>query len=134
MSAIDPALADLYGSYLAAWNSRDFARVASLFTKPAMFMLGGDPVAIADADAMTAMLGNLFAKLDADGFSHTEVGELSARICGQGMAVIDARDVRRLRHDGTEIERIDGHYIVHRTTQGWRLAVAVSCNSGWREA
>ena len=34
--------------------------------------------------------------------------------------------------DGSILEEIDGHYVMQRTADGWRFAVAVVCEGGWQ--
>ncbi len=76
----------------------------------------------------------VFAGLEVAGFSHSEVGPVTATPCGDGLAIVDAAKVRRLKADGSLLEEIDGHYVMRETDEGWRFTVAVVCAAGWREA
>lgn len=137
MKTSAPALQDdikaLYSRFLAAWNGRDFAGVAACFTEPAFYSLASADVPLPDRESFAALLEKVFAGLEADGFSHTEVGSISARACGDGLAIVQARNVTRLRKDGSTIEIIDGHYVARKTVDGWRFAVAVTCARGWQD-
>ena len=124
----------LFDRYLTAWNARDFDGVAACYTYPCLFVLPQASIPVADADAMVSLLTGLFAGLEENGFSHTEIGAVSATSCGDGLAVVDATDVRRLRHDGSVLEIIDGHYIARKEADGWRFNLAVSCTPGWNAA
>lgn len=126
------AIQALYGKFLSAWNSRDFEGVANCFSEPAFYALPGMDIPISDRVSFVALLEKVFAGLEADGFSHTEVSEISARACGEQMAVVDAKSVARLRKDGSSIEVIDGHYVARNSDDGWRFTVAVTCTSGWQ--
>jgi len=126
------AIQALYGRYLSAWNSRDFEGVAICFSEPAFYALPGMDIPISDRVSFISLLEKVFAGLEADGFSHTEVGEISARACGEQMAVVDAKSVARLRKDGSSIEVIDAHYVARKSDDGWRFTVAVTCTSGWQ--
>lgn len=123
---------ELFGAYLEAWNARDFPRVASCFAAPAMFILPRQTVLLPDARAVIALLGKVFEGLEAAGFSHTEIGEVVARDAGGGLAIIEAKGVRRLKADGSLLENIDGHYVARRGDDGLRFEVAVACKSGWQ--
>lgn len=123
---------ELYARYLEAWNARDFERVASHFSEPAMFVLPAAAVSLPNRAALVALLEKVFAGLEANGFSHSTIGAVTARACGEGLAIADARDVRRLRADGTAIEVIDGHYVLRREQKGWLFTLAVSCALGWQ--
>ena len=122
----------LYSSFLSAWNGRDFKGVANCFSEPAFYALPGMDIPISDRAGFIAILEKVFAGLEADGFSHTEVGEISAQACGEQMAIVDAKAVARLRKDGSSIEVIDGHYVARKFDDGWRFTVAVTCTSDWQ--
>ena len=126
------AIQALYGQFLSAWNSRDFKGVANCFSEPAFYALPGIDIPISDRASFVALLEKVFAGLEADGFSHTEVSEISAQACGEQMAVVDAKSVACLRKDGSSIEVIDGHYVARKSNDGWRFTVAVTCTSGWQ--
>jgi len=129
---VDDVLA-MYDRYLTAWNGRDFAGVADCFAEPAQFVLSAATIALPDRKATIAMLEQLFDRMIAEGFSHSTIGAVSVRPCADGLAIMDARDVKRLRDDGTALEVIDAHYVVRREADGWRIAVAVVCDPGWRD-
>ena len=123
----------MYDRYLTAWNARDFAGVADCFGEPAQFVLPATSISLPDRNATIAMLEQLFDRMIADGFSHATIGAVTVRQCADGLAIMDARDVKRLRQDGSALEVIDAHYIVRREPDGWRIAVAVVCDPGWRD-
>ena len=123
---------ELFQRYLSAWNERDFSAVANCFAEPSLFILPDASVPIPDKPALISALKSIFAGLDAKGFSHTEIGAVTARSCGDSLAIIDATDVRRLRHDGSVLEVIDGHYIARRIESVWYFTVATACTPGWK--
>lgn len=126
-------LETLYRQFLTAWNGRDFSGVANCFSEPAFYALPTGDLALPDRATFAALLEKVFAGLEADGFSHTEVGSVTARACGEQMAIVDAKDVARLRKDGSAIERIDGHYVARKFDDGWRFTAAVTCARGWQD-
>lgn len=133
MAELQSEIETLYQKFLTRWNARDFAGVAECFSEPAMYVLPAATIPVPDRAAMVALLESLFARLEADGFSHTVIGEVSARSCSGTLAVVDAKDVARLRHDGSAIEVIDGHYIAAKSPDGWRFSVAMACDRGWQD-
>ncbi len=124
---------ELYRRYLSAWNGRDFQGVADCFSEPAFYALPGIDVTISDRSAFVALLEKVFAGLEADGFSHTEIGEISAQACSEQMAIVDVKSITRLRQDGSSIEVIDAHYVARYADGRWRFTAAVTCAPGWRE-
>lgn len=131
---IEQEIKALFTAYLAAWNARDFDAVAKCYTEPSLFVLPDATVPIADHAAMIALLERIFAGLEADGFSHTEIDKISIQPRGDTLATADAYTVRRLRGDGTEVEVIDAHYVLRRGKTGWQFTTAVSLPHKWTEA
>lgn len=123
----------LFARYLEYWNARDVSATAACFTEPSMFVFPNGTIALPDHAALAALLKKVFIGLEAAGFSHSEVGSVTATPCGDGLAIVDASRVRRLKTDGSLLEEIDGHYVVRETDEGWRFTVAVVCAAGWRE-
>lgn len=132
MRDLSDEINDLFQRYLTAWNQRDFAAVAQCFAAPSLFILPHTSVAVPDKSALISLLESIFAGLDAEGFSHTEIGDVRAQACGENLAVIDATDVRRLRKDGSVLEVIDGHYIARQIEGVWFFTVATACTPGWK--
>ena len=132
MSDIQDAAELLFSDYLDAWNARDFERIASCYAEPSVFVLPQQTVSLPDRAAMVQLLKRIFEDLEAHGFSHSTVGEIEASACGDGLAILDVRDVKRIREDGSILENIDAHYVIKQINGSWRFVVAVVCRSGWR--
>ena len=120
----------LFDRYLTAWNARDFETVAGCYTAPSLFVLPEASLSVLEQSAMIALLQNIFAGLEADGFSHTKIDKITACPHGDRLATADAFGVRRVRGDGSEIEVIDAHYVLRRTEAGWQFTTAVSLPHG----
>ncbi len=127
------AARELFATYLKAWNQKDLSAITACFDYPSVFVLPDATVSLPDADALSALLEKIFAGLEADGFGHSTVGSVVARRCNREMAILDARNVARLRKDGSVIEVIDAHYVIKRSGGAARFAVAVVCERGWQE-
>lgn len=121
----------LFDRYLTAWNARDFENVAVCYSEPSLFILPAAAVPVADKAAMIALLGSIFAGLENDGFSHTEIDKIEVCPRGDTIATVDATGVRRLRKDGTAIEVIDAHYVLRRGDYGWQFATAATLPHHW---
>lgn len=132
MSDLTAEVEELYARYLEVWNARDFEGVARCFSEPAMFVLPTAAVSLPDRAAVVALLQKVFAGLEANGFSHSTIGGVTARACGEGLAIVDARDVRRLRADGSAIEVIDGHCVLRKEQGAWMFTTVVTCAPGWQ--
>ena len=124
----------LVNRYLTAWNGGDFETVAGCYSEPCLFILPTGAVPAADKAAMITLLKTIFAGLEADGFSHTEIDRIEICPRGDTLATADATGVRRLRKDGSEIEVIDAHYVLRRGPDGWQFATAVSLPHNWSVA
>lgn len=125
-------LGQRYRDYIVAWNGRDFDGLAVFYTEPTMFISAQAVVPVADRAAMAALARTIFARLEADDYSHSEIGAITVRECDEGLALMDVADVARLRRDGSAIETIEPHYTCRRVDGVWRFVSVVSCRQGWR--
>jgi len=123
----------LFATYLLHWNAQNFEGVAECYSEPCVFVAPAGTVCLRDRKAFVEFLKALFSGLNENGFSHSTAGSKSAADCGNGTAILDVADVRRLKADGAVLETIDGHYVLKNTPEGWRFTVAVVCEPGWRE-
>jgi len=134
MPDVQEEIAAFYAGYLEAWNKRDMTGLADCFTLPATFVSPMATVCVTDRAELRTSLTRNFERLESQGFSHSVLGSLTVRASNEGLAVADARGVRRLCRDGSLLEEIDAHYILRHDARGWRFAVTVSCAPGWQEA
>lgn len=122
----------LIATYLTAWNARDFEGMAALFSEPATYIVPGGALSLPDRSTLISKLKEQFAAMEADGFDHTEIASVSARQCNDTTAIVDLRNVARLRADGSVLEIIDAVYVCVLQDGAWRLSVAIGCWPDWR--
>ena len=134
MSNVTQDARALFARYLECWNKRDLIGAAACYDEPAMFISPTDTALLPDRKALVAFFETMFTALEADGFSHSEIGTINATLCRDGLAVVDTTEVSRVRKDGSVIEGMDAHYVMRKRDGEWRLSVAVSCAPGWRNA
>ena len=123
----------LFATYLAAWNARDFAGMAALFSEPTVYFHPDGPHPIPDRAALIKSFEAVFERLEGEGFSHTEIEAISARQCNDTLAIVDLKNVTRLRHDGTAIDRLDAVYVCTLKDGTWQLSTAIGCWPNWQE-
>lgn len=123
----------LVDRYLTAWNARDFDGMATLFTEPTVYMLADRPLCLPDRAALIEVLKKRFAAMEADGFDHTEIAAVRARQCNDTTAMVDLKQVERLRADGSALEVIDAIYVCLKQADGWRFSIAIGCWPNWQE-
>ena len=126
-------IADPIENYRVAWNARDFGKMASLFSEPATYIAPGGNLQIPDKAALISKFRQQFAELEAEGFDHTEIGEVVVTICNEYAALAELRNLRRLKSDGSEIAAIDALYICVLEEGSWRLSVAMAGQCGWND-
>ena len=124
-------VANLIETYRLAWNARDFNKMASLFSEPATYIVPDGNLHIPDKATLIAKLQQQFIDLEAEGFDHTEIGEVIITQCNENAALAELRDLRRLRSDGSQIAAIDALYICVFQGGNWRLSVAMAGQRGW---
>lgn len=121
--------------YIAAWNARDFPAMASFFTEPAVFVLASGSHVLGDRAALMAFLREVFAALEAAGFDHTEIGEITTRRCAAGLMQAEVADICRYHRDGRLMETIEVQYTLRLDADGaLRMVSALWCEPGWRRA
>ena len=126
-------ITDLIETYRLAWNARDFEKMASFFSEPATYIAPGGNLHIPDKAALMSKLRQQFVELEAEGFDHTEIGEVVVTICNEYAALAELRNLRRLKSDGSEIAAIDALYICVLEKGNWRLSVAMAGQCGWND-
>ena len=122
----------LFDRYLAAWNARDFQAMAACFSEPTVYFFPDGPRPIADREALIASMKTVFDRLEAEDFSHTEIASVTATQCNDTLAIVDLKDVIRLRRDGTAIDHLDALYVCTLIDGHWQLSAAVGCWPDWR--
>lgn len=123
-------LTAFYRAYLAAWNGREFDQLAAFFDEPCMVATANGGTSFSSRAAYQAHQRQAFAEIEARGYSHTTVGEITAAPLGPGLALLDVADVCRMHVDGSIMERRRAHYLLRLTPDGWRFTVVASCVVG----
>jgi uncharacterized protein (TIGR02246 family) len=131
--AIEKEISDLIEAYRIAWNARDFEKMASLFSEPATYITPNGNLSIPNRTALISKFREQFVGLDAEGFDHTEIGEIVVTRCNQVSALAELQNLRRLRSDGSEIVSMDALYICVLQHGNWRLSVAMAGDCGWND-
>ena len=131
--AIEKEISDLVETYLAAWNARDFEKMASLFSEPATYITPNGNLSIPNKAALVSKLREQFVGIDAEGFDRTEIGKIVVTRCNQDSALAELQNLRRLRADGSEIVSMDALYICVLQNGNWRLSVAMAGDRGWND-
>ncbi len=130
---IQSEIETLFDAYLSAWNSRDFDAMVAFFAEPMVYFLPGKTVVVPDRVALLEMLKGQFADLEREGFSHTEIEEVSARLCNETTAMVDLKNVARLRADGSAVDVLDAVYVCTKQADRWYLGGATVCQPGWND-
>ncbi|MEO1193997.1 MAG: nuclear transport factor 2 family protein [Pseudomonadota bacterium] len=123
---------EFFDAYLAAWNAQDLVATSGFYAEPSSFVLPETTHALHDANATLGFLEAVFERLNREDFGRSTHGAITVKTCNDGVAVMDVRDIARLRKDGSTIETIDAHYVLrHDHDGGWRIVTAVMCRQGW---
>ena len=122
----------LFDRYLTAWNARDFPTMAGYFSEPTVYFFPDGPHPIPDRAALITSFEAVFERLEAENFSHTEIESVKAVQCNDTLAIVDLKNIARLRHDGSAIDRLDAVYVCTLKEGTWQLSTAVGCWPDWR--
>ena len=77
-------------------------------------------------------LSHAFAELESNGFDHAEIAAVEVRQCNDATAMVDLRNIARLRADGSALEVIDAVYVCIKQDGNWRLSIAIGCWPNWK--
>ena len=129
---IENEIQTLFDTYLCAWNARDFEGMAALFTEPATYVIPGGTLCLPDRKALIEKLKQRFSDIEKDGFDHTKISSVEVRQCNDTTAMVDLRNIARLRADGSALEVIDAVYVCIKQDGSWRLSIAIGCWPNWK--
>lgn len=118
----------LFEQYIAAWNARDFHKIGGEIYQPPILVY--DPngnTQLASAEQIAGLLQGLRAELDAAGFDHSVLRDVSVRDLGDGLAFASFY-YSRIDRAGAAMERdvLASAYIVRKTPTGWRLVAHIT--------
>lgn len=117
----------LFQRYIEAWNAADFACIANEVYHPPVYVYEAAATSeLPTADAIVTLLSGLRAGLDREGFTHSELVEVSHCDLGDGLAFASFH-YRRFSSRDPELgkEVLSSAYILRRYPEGWRLAAHV---------
>ncbi|WP_293370580.1 nuclear transport factor 2 family protein [Nevskia sp.] len=120
-------------SYIAAWNARDFERMAAHFTEPAVFVLASGTHVLPTRAALAEFLRAIFVPLEARSFGHTVIGAITSRALADGLFLAEVDDIRRYHRDGHLLETIEVQYTLRREADALLIVSALWCDPGWRQ-
>ena len=123
----------LFAQYLEAWNARDFEGMAAMFSEPTVYFFPDGAHPFADRAALIDALKSVFARLEAEDFSHTEIEAIDARQCNDTLAIVYVSNVARIRRDGSVIDVLDAVYVCTLKDDQWELSTAIGCWPDWRK-
>lgn len=117
----------LFRRYIKAWNARDFACIANeVYRTPVPVFDTGATSTLETPEAIVSLLSGLRGELDAAGFTHSELVEVSHCDLGGGLAFasfhyrrFNARDPQA----GKEV--LSSAYVLRRCAEGWRCVAHV---------
>jgi hypothetical protein len=105
--------------------------MASLFSEPITYVVPNGTLQIPNRKALISKLKGQFSELEAEDFDHTEVEEVVVTQCNDTTALVEMKNLRRLRSDSSELEKLDALYICVLQDGVWRLSIAMACWLRW---
>jgi len=117
----------LFERYIDAWNRGDLATIGSEIYHPPLYIFDAESTQVLPtAQDIAALLAQVRSELDAAGFSHSELREMSICELGGGLAFAS---FHYSRHDQTGEVMDQGvlasAYVVRRSDDGWHLAAHI---------
>jgi ketosteroid isomerase-like protein len=116
--------------YASAFHNFDVQRVLRYYHEP-LIVIGGPAVRVMATRADTeAWMKSFWARLRERGYARgSEFSPLHVKQVSTSVAVASAQFVR-YKADGQELERIGATYVLHKTSDGWKIVVVVGHDPG----
>jgi ketosteroid isomerase-like protein len=118
---------DLFERYMDAWNQGELMTIGSEIYRPPLYIFDAEQTQIlSTAEDIAALLTQVRSELDAAGFSHSELRDVSVCELGGGLAFASFH-YSRYNQDGKPMDEtvLSSAYIVRRSDDGWHLAAHV---------
>ena len=118
---------DLFERYMDAWNQGELMTIGSEIYRPPLYIFDAEQTQIlSTAEDIAALLTQVRSELDAAGFSHSELRDVSVCELGGGLAFASFH-YSRYNQEGKPMDEtvLSSAYIVRRSDDGWHLAAHV---------
>jgi hypothetical protein len=117
----------LFERYMEAWNQGELMIIGSEIYRPPLYIFDAEQTQIlSTAEDIAGLLSQVRSDLDASGFSHSELREVSVCELGGGLAFASFH-YSRYDQEGKPMDEtvLSSAYIVRRSDDGWHLAAHV---------
>ena len=118
---------DLFQRYMEAWNQGELMTIGSEIYRPPLYIFDAEQTQIlSTAEDIAGLLSQVRSDLDAAGFSHSELRDVSVCELGGGLAFASFHYMR-YDQEGKPMDEtaLSSAYIVRRSDDGWHLAAHV---------
>lgn len=111
--------------YYRAFSTLDLSAIVSYFCEPSMTIARQGVFSAANRGTLADSLAPLVESLRARGYGRSEFIEAQVTMLGESDALVRGVAVR-YTVAGSELERIRLSYLMHRSDDGWKIAVLVA--------
>lgn len=121
------ALTHLFQEYIAAWNSKDYRKIATdIYRTPVYIFDVNATSAFNSPEEIVELLRGLRVELDAAGFSHSELRHVGVCDLGDNLSFATFH-YSRFDNTGANMggEILSSAYIARKTLEGWRLVAHI---------
>lgn len=118
-----------YAHYIASFNSGDEAAANACYTYPWNLVMNSEVIPMISAESGRGMFQALYDRILPLGWTATEIEKVDAHPAGANSGLLEV-EYRRVRGDGSVIERGRCCYMVERTDGEWRFTGCIDSFSG----
>jgi uncharacterized protein (TIGR02246 family) len=123
------AVTDIFKGYARAWDSLDMQRILPYYNEPLILITAAGVRSLATRADIEAWVKTIFARITEGGYARGEYSQLHVKQMSPGVAMASGLYVR-YKTDGQELERLGATYVLHKTGDGWKIAVFVGHDPG----
>lgn len=111
--------------YYRTFSTLDLSAIVSFFSEPSMTIARQGVLSAANHGTLADSLAPLVQSLRTKGYGRSEFIEAQVTMLGESDALVRGVAVRYTAA-GPELERIRLSYLMHRSDDGWKIAVLVA--------
>ena len=123
------AVTEVFKGYARAWDSLDMQRILPYYHEPLIFITAAGVRSLATRGDIEAWVKTIFTRITERGYARGEYPQLHVKQMSPSVAMASGLYVR-YKKDGQELERLGATYVLHKTSDGWKIAVLVAHDPG----
>jgi len=121
MSNQNEELTLYFNNYMRDLNENGLRGITSYYNEPSMVISPTGVTVLKSNKEVVDLFQPMLDEFDKQDYDRMEVVELNTKVLNDTTAIVSNK-VIRYKKDGSEFNRASGTYILHKNSQGWKIA------------